>query len=110
VGFFVLIGIVVRSALWNVGGAGVIFGLVIAFLLVLVEFSVQPFLGFQPIEYVLLDKFRTLIVVITLIVGVITLLCSHNEFNVSRFRAKRGAEMSVLLTLIFSVFIFISAN
>nr|YP_010393089.1 NADH dehydrogenase subunit 4 [Bankia setacea]UPX89071.1 NADH dehydrogenase subunit 4 [Bankia setacea]UPX89107.1 NADH dehydrogenase subunit 4 [Bankia setacea] len=109
-GFFVLIGMVVSSALWNVGGAGVIFGLVIAFLLVLVEFSVQPFLGFQPMEYVLLDKFSTLMVVMTLIVGVMTLLCSHNEFNVSSFSAKSGAEMSVLLTLMFSVFMFISAN
>lgn len=108
--FFSLVGCVVTRAVWNAGGAGVIFGLVLSYLLAIREFSIQPFSGFQPMSFVLLDKFRTLIVVITLVVGVITLMCSHNEFNLYGLRSKKGAELSVLLTLVCSVFMFVSAN
>lgn len=86
------------------------FGLALALLLAVVEFSVQPFSGFQPIEIVFIDKFRTIMVIITLVVGVITLMCRHNEFNLYSFRGKKGAELSILLTLTCSVFMFVSAN
>nr|UPX89131.1 NADH dehydrogenase subunit 4 [Bankia sp. TBF03]UPX89143.1 NADH dehydrogenase subunit 4 [Bankia sp. TBF05] len=108
--FFSLVGCVVTSAVWNAGGAGVIFGLVLSYLLAISEFSIQPFSGFQPMSFVLLDKFSTLMVVMTLVVGVMTLMCSHNEFNLYGLSSKKGAELSVLLTLVCSVFMFVSAN
>lgn len=108
--FFVLAGSVFRRVLWRTGGAGVIFGLSVALLLVVVEFSVQPFSGFQPIDFVYIDKFSGIMVIITLVVGVITLMCSHNEFNLYRFRGKKGAELRIILTLTCSVFMFVSSN
>lgn len=86
------------------------FGLAVALLLVVVEISVQPFAGFQPMDFVFLDKFRRIIVIMTLVVGVMTLICRHNEFNLYRFRGKKGAELRILLTLTCSVFIFVSSN
>lgn len=74
------------------------------------EFSVQPFVGFQCIEFLMVDKFRMLIVIISLVVGVMTLLCRHNEFRLVSSRSKVGGEIRILLTLMCSVFMFVAGN
>nr|UPX89251.1 NADH dehydrogenase subunit 4 [Lyrodus sp. FL G0] len=107
---FVLTGSVFSSVLWSTGGAGVMFGLAAALLLAVVEFSVQPFTGFQPMEFVFIDKFSCIMIFMTLVVGIMTLMCSHNEFNLYSSSGKKGAELSVLLTLTCSVFMFVAAN
>lgn len=109
-GLFIVVGIVIGRLVWQGGGSSVVFSMVVAYLFILADFSIQPFFGLQFSEGVFVDKFGVLMAVITLVVGVLTLLCSHNEFRAARVEPKKGREVRILLTLMCCLFMFVSGN
>nr|YP_010393065.1 NADH dehydrogenase subunit 4 [Bactronophorus thoracites]UPX89035.1 NADH dehydrogenase subunit 4 [Bactronophorus thoracites] len=109
-GLFIVVGIVIGSLVWQGGGSSVVFSMVVAYLFILADFSIQPFFGLQFSEGVFVDKFGVLMAVMTLVVGVLTLLCSHNEFSAASVEPKKGSEVSILLTLMCCLFMFVSGN
>nr|YP_010393173.1 NADH dehydrogenase subunit 4 [Teredothyra matocotana]UPX89335.1 NADH dehydrogenase subunit 4 [Teredothyra matocotana] len=92
------------------GGSIFILGLAACYLLFVTEFFVRPLSVFQPSEMLMMDNMSVLMVVLSLLVGIMTLMCSQKDFNVSRYVYKKGIEGSVLLVLGLSIGMFVSGS
>nr|YP_010393113.1 NADH dehydrogenase subunit 4 [Kuphus polythalamius]UPX89191.1 NADH dehydrogenase subunit 4 [Kuphus polythalamius]UPX89203.1 NADH dehydrogenase subunit 4 [Kuphus polythalamius] len=108
--FFEFFGVAVVGVLLLNGGSIFILGFGVCYLLVVAEFFVRPLVGCQFGELVLMDSLSVLLVVMSLLVGVMSLMCSSKDFNVSSFMGKKGIEVPVLLVLGFSIGAFISSS
>nr|YP_010393125.1 NADH dehydrogenase subunit 4 [Lithoredo abatanica]UPX89227.1 NADH dehydrogenase subunit 4 [Lithoredo abatanica]UPX89239.1 NADH dehydrogenase subunit 4 [Lithoredo abatanica] len=105
-----VLGLLCAAGLLVGSGSIIVLGMSVCYLLMLVEFFVRPLFLVRAGSMFMLDNLSVLMVCLSLLVGVVTLMCSHKDFNVSKGLAKKGIEMGVISVLGFSVFMFVSVN
>nr|YP_010393149.1 NADH dehydrogenase subunit 4 [Nototeredo knoxi]UPX89275.1 NADH dehydrogenase subunit 4 [Nototeredo knoxi] len=107
---FCFFGLIVVGSFLVRGGSTYILGLSFCYVMFLVEFFIRPLSVCQMSDLILVDNMSVLMVVLGLLVGVVSLMCSHKDFSASSLLSKKGVEMSVLFVLGLSICMFISSS